>query len=56
MIAGAKRERFNDLLRMLPLVAVEAFIGTLLEERAPGEKKQGQPEEAEPGTMWFSMA
>jgi len=47
VIAGAKRKRFNDLLRLLPLVAVEAFIGTLLEERAPGKKKQGQREEAE---------
>jgi hypothetical protein len=32
---------------LLPLVAVEAFIGTLLEERAAGKKKQGQREEAE---------
>jgi hypothetical protein len=32
------------------MVAVEAFIGPLLEKRATGEKEKGQPEEAEPGT------
>ncbi len=50
VIAGAKRECFNDFLRLLPMIAVEAFIGPLLEKRASGEKEKGQPEDAEPGT------
>ena len=50
-IAGAKRECFDDLLRLLPLVALEAFIGALLEKRAAGDEKKSQPEQADPSIL-----
>ena len=46
-ISGLEVERADDLIGLLPVVAVKAFVGALFKAGAPGDKQRGEQDEIE---------